>query len=283
MSRGRGARCLDDRLPPQRQMTTVNLSELTQSLQQPEAGIFIGFVFVAVAMGGFVKGITGVGLPLVAVPVMASVLGVEHAVAVMIIPSLVSNLAVILIYRAEATANWEIIFMILLGVLGVAVGAWLLTQLNKEVLFVLMAAWVGVYLLVRIFDPKAQISDRAGRTLGPVAGSLAGLFQGGTGISFPVFGPYLHARNITARKFAFNAAALLFAFAVMQLIAFSQLGLMTEARIIEGMFALIPMAIALPLGVKAARRVSKPLFDKLVVGLLLITALVLVARGAAAI
>ncbi|MDA0240856.1 MAG: sulfite exporter TauE/SafE family protein, partial [Proteobacteria bacterium] len=145
----------------------MNLSELIQAVQQPEAWIFIGFVFAAVAIGGFVKGITGVGLPLVAVPVMASVLGVEHAVAVMIIPSLVSNLAVILVYRAEATANWEIFFMILMGVLGVATGAWILTQLNKEVLFVLMAAWVGVYLLVRIFDPKAQISDRAGRTLGP--------------------------------------------------------------------------------------------------------------------
>ena len=158
----------------------MNLSELIQAVQQPEAWIFIGFVFAAVAIGGFVKGITGVGLPLVAVPVMASVLGVEHAVAVMIIPSLVSNLAVILVYRAEATANWEIFFMILMGVLGVATGAWILTQLNKEVLFVLMAAWVGVYLLVRIFDPKAQISDRAGRTLQwyPEAARLPALSPG---------------------------------------------------------------------------------------------------------
>lgn len=257
--------------------------DLLHSLQQPDALIFIAFVFVAVMMGGFVKGITGVGLPLVAVPVMASVLGVEHAVAVMIIPSLVSNFAIIWIHRAEATANLEIILMIAMGVVGVAAGAWLLSQLNKDVMFIVLAVWVGVYLAVRIFDPQTHISDKAGRALGPVAGSLAGLFQGGTGISFPVFGPYLHARNITAAKFAFNAAALLFAFAVIQFVTFYELGLMTSTRIIEGTFAIIPMAIALPLGVKAARYLSKGLFDKLVVGLLLITALVLIARGLSAI
>ena len=51
----------------------------------------LAVVFLAIGAGAFIKGLTGTGFPLVAVPVMAVFLGVEHAVIVLQIPNLVSN------------------------------------------------------------------------------------------------------------------------------------------------------------------------------------------------
>ena len=49
-------------------------------------------IAVALGVGGATKGLTGLGLPMVAVPVMAGFLGVERAVLIMILPVLVLNL-----------------------------------------------------------------------------------------------------------------------------------------------------------------------------------------------
>ena len=48
-------------------------------------------IVIAIAVGAFIKGATGGGLPQVAIPVMAPFLGVEHAVVLMAIPGIVSN------------------------------------------------------------------------------------------------------------------------------------------------------------------------------------------------
>ena len=37
-------------------------------------------VFVAIGLGAFSKGATGIGLPLIAIPIIAGFLGVEHAI-----------------------------------------------------------------------------------------------------------------------------------------------------------------------------------------------------------
>ena len=48
-------------------------------------------MFVALAAGSLVKGISGLGLPLVAIPVMAGFMDVDRAVAIMIIPGFLMN------------------------------------------------------------------------------------------------------------------------------------------------------------------------------------------------
>jgi hypothetical protein len=53
-----------------------------------EGGVLLelGIILVAIALGSFVKGVTGSGLPQIAIPVMAIFLGVERAVVLMAIP-----------------------------------------------------------------------------------------------------------------------------------------------------------------------------------------------------
>ncbi|MBT3883923.1 MAG: sulfite exporter TauE/SafE family protein [Rhodospirillaceae bacterium] len=236
-------------------------------------------MFLSVAAGAFVKGVAGVGLPIISVPVMAAVLGVEHAVAVMIIPSMVANTSMLWVLRREASANRELMVFIALGVVGTVLGAWILSAADQNLMFLVLAIWVVAYLVVRTLRSDFQISDRRGSILAPIVGFVAGIFQSATGLSFPVFGPYLQARQFGRDRFAFNSSALLAVFAAVQFASFTSFDLLTPSLMAEGALAVIPMAIALPIGIRAARHFNKKNFDRLVVGMLLVTATILVFRG----
>ena len=98
---------------------------------QTETMLIIG---VALAAGGFVKGATGTGLPMVAIPVMAAFIGVPHAVAVMAIPILVTNLWLIWTHRNAAPASPSLFAFLFTGVVGVGLGTWGLVEIDDRVL-----------------------------------------------------------------------------------------------------------------------------------------------------
>ena len=56
-------------------------------------------VAVAVTAGAAVKGMTGLGLPLIAVPVITIFVGIEEAVLVMAFPTALSNAALVYEHR----------------------------------------------------------------------------------------------------------------------------------------------------------------------------------------
>ncbi|MEO9297142.1 hypothetical protein [Devosia alba] len=48
-------------------------------------------IVLALGGGGFVKGATGMGLPLVALPVLTTAFGLQHAVGLMVVPLIATN------------------------------------------------------------------------------------------------------------------------------------------------------------------------------------------------
>ena len=51
----------------------------------------IAIVFVCLALGGILKGATGAGAPILAVPALAMLFDVQFAVAIMVMPNLLTN------------------------------------------------------------------------------------------------------------------------------------------------------------------------------------------------
>ena len=56
-------------------------------------------LFLAFALGGIIKGATGAGAPVVAIPVLAIFFDVQLAVILMVMPNLVSNVMQVIHYR----------------------------------------------------------------------------------------------------------------------------------------------------------------------------------------
>ncbi len=106
----------------------------------------LAIIFLALVAGSFVKGISGLGLPLTAIPVMAAFMPVEKAVAVMVIPSILINLYLLIVYRRHAVKLDNIVTLYIAGIAGVITGAILLSAVPNWYLVLFMVLWLGAYL-----------------------------------------------------------------------------------------------------------------------------------------
>lgn len=221
----------------------------------------LAIILIALALGAIVKGVTGLGLPLVAMPVLANFIGVQHAVAVMVLPGLASNTLLIHRQWAHARAMPELPALMIFGVVGAVIGTWGLSSLNEHLLSLAVAAMIALYLLLMVARPHARISPRLSRVLTPVVGFGAGLIQGSTGISGPVIGTYLVAFRLEPAAYVFAAACTFQAMAFVQLIALVWFGVLTLDRAVEGLIAVVPILIVVPIAARLTGRISRRKFE----------------------
>ena len=229
----------------------------------------LAVILLALAAGSLVKGITGLGLPLIGVPVIASFLGVEHAVVVMVIPLIVTNTWLLWEHRSQFASTKNLSALLFTGVLGAVVGSWILFVVNERVLSLILATAIGVYLLTLLLHPQFTLSRTVDRLLSPVIGFTAGTMQGAIGISSPIIATYFHALRLEKHAYVFCVAAAFQTFSIAQLVTLYQLGLFTQTRLIEGLLALLPVFVALPIGIRLARVISRRAFDMILIAVII--------------
>ena len=245
-------------------------------------GLDLVVIVAAIAVGAFIKGATGGGLPQIAIPVMAAFLGVERSVVVMAIPGVVANGWLVWSHRAEAPLTRHLPAMMAGGAVGSVIGTLALKGLDAHVLSLVLAAIIVVYVVVSLTRPGFHFPPSVTRVASPPVGIAAGGLQGATGISGPLLSTYLHGFGMRPRTYVFALSTLFFGFALVQTIALFGVGLYTDSRLLESLLALIPIAIALPLGSWAATKVSVTTFNRVVLVLLLASATALVHEGVTA-
>lgn len=225
-------------------------------------------IVVAIALGSFIKGVMGSGLPQIAIPVMAIFLGVERAVVVMAIPGIVSNTWLMWTYRAHLAGSRDLPVLLSTGIVGAVVGTWLLKELDPRILSGVLAAIILTYIVLRSTRPSFALSPSQSRKLSPPVGLAAGTLQGATGISGPLLTTYLHSYRLDPKVYVVSLVTLFQVFAVVQGITMGSLGLFDRSRVVEGMLALLPMMVALPLGARVGRNLSARVFDRWILVLL---------------
>ncbi len=229
-------------------------------------------IAVAIGLGAFIKGVTGSGLPQIAIPVMASFLGVERSVVIMALPGVVSNLWLLWTFRDSIQRSRDLQVLLPIGVVGVVVGTWLLQALDPRILALTLAVMIVAYVLLFVSPIEIHLPPRVTRWTSPPVGLAAGALQGATGISGPLVQTYLHAYRLDKHAYVVSVVTLYGVFSVAQVVTIGGLGLYSAGRLVESVFALLPMAIMLPVGTKLARRMSQRVFDISILALLLATA-----------
>ncbi|MEM8630934.1 MAG: sulfite exporter TauE/SafE family protein [Pseudomonadota bacterium] len=233
-------------------------------------------IFVAIALGGIMKGATGAGVPVVAVPVMAAFFDVRLAVIIMSVPNLLSNLWQLRTYwddRLRGAFLWQ---FALSGAGGAVAGTYVLASVPEEALLVTVAAAVVAYIALRLLRPDFQLSrTAAGRAVVPT-GFVAGTLQGMAGISAPVSVSFLNAMRLERRTFIASISAFFAAMSLAQVPALYAAGLLTPPLLGLSALALVPIFLFLPVGAWVARYLSPKGFDRLVLLLLGVLAIRLI-------
>ena len=225
------------------------------------------------AAGGFVKGVTGLGLPLIAVPVIASSLGVQRAVLVMIIPGMLLNAYQAWTHRDCRNEVPELPRLLVSGVPGAAIGAGILFLASERVLATVLAACITAYLWLRYMRPDFKLALPTRFKIAPVIGMVSGALQTSTGIAAPVIGSYMHALGLQPRAYVFAVAVPFGAFATVHFSVMSVLRLYTPEVLIESALAIVPAVVFIRLGERFRSRVKPAAFDMLIRIVLLVISL----------
>jgi uncharacterized membrane protein YfcA len=239
----------------------------------------LAVILIAMAVGAFIKGVTGSGLPQIAIPVMATFIGVEPAVVIMAIPGVVTNTWLLVAFRHHRGEARDLPVLLATGIAGAVIGTWLLKSLDNQILSLILAGVIILYVTVFLTHPHLSIPPGVTRFTSPVVGTVAGMLQGATGISGPVLITYLHSFRLRKEAYVFSLTLLFQVNAVVQTCTLVAVGLFDERRLLYGLLALIPIMVMLRLGAVVAKRLSVKAFDHVVLALMIATALKLVYDG----
>lgn len=219
---------------------------------------------LALALGGLMKGVTGMGLPLVTVPVMASFLGVERAVLTMVIPSAVLNAYQVWIHRDQRQAVPEVSRVLIAGAIGVAGGAWILYFASDRSLATGLALWIIAYVLFRMLHPSFALSIGTRMRWSPAIGLLSGALQAATGISAPIIAAYMGSLRLAPRAYVFAVSAPFGMFAAAHFVFLTGIGAYSGVVVAQSVLAILPALAFIPVGGWLRRFITPKQFDVIV-------------------
>ena len=236
-------------------------------------------LIVGLGVAGFAKGTTGMGLPLVATPLLAGVFGPKAAVVIVTIPIFAANSLLLLQGWRRLDVLRGIAPIIIASAIGTAIGVNLLALLDQRTFAILISIMVVIFLSRgdRLIgdDPGA----RRARILGPVVGFIGGVLQGTTSIASPLIGSFFHARKMDRHEYVIVLAAIFELNAAVQLVGYTLLGLFTPEILAIGLLGLVPTLLALMAGIYFRGRLDQARFRQLIVVLLVLSVLNLLWRS----
>ncbi|MBD3677791.1 MAG: sulfite exporter TauE/SafE family protein [Rhodobacteraceae bacterium] len=222
----------------------------------------------ALAVGGILKGATGAGAPVLAIPILAIIFDVPHAVALMVVPNLFSNISQIRQYRHERITplfTWGFAGG---GAFGAFVGTWMLATLRPELLMLLVAFAVLSYIGFRLLKPDWGLPYPLAEKLATPVGAIGGMLQGASGLSAPASITFLNAARLERGQFIITISIFFTAMSLVQIPFLWLWGVLTPQLFGLGVLALIPLMGAMPLGAMVGRMVSPVVFDRIILALL---------------
>lgn len=217
---------------------------------------------LAILLGGVMKGAIGAGMPIIAAPALTVLFNVQTAVAILVLPNLLSNVWQAWAFRSQALPCGFLILFAGGGVLGVAVGTWLLVILPQETLSLLVALAVLAYIGLRLARPNLTLGGVAAHRLSGPAGIAGGFLQGATGISAPASITFLNAMKLPREAFIGTISIYFVAMTAMQIPALWSVGLLSLEKLALGFGALGLVFLSMPLGNWLGKRTSPKFFDR---------------------
>lgn len=228
---------------------------------------------------GAVKGITGMGLPTVAMGVLGSLLSPLIAAALLLVPSFVTNVWQLLAGRRFGLLTRRLWTMMLTIVVGTVFGSILLTGEGTELTTFGLGIALVIYAAYTLLARPLHVSPRWEPWLSPAIGLVTGLVTGATGVFVIPAVPYIQSLNLE-RDDLVQALGLSFTVSTIAL-ATGLLwhGAAPAGNLMISTLAVIPALLGMAVGQVIRTRISPQLFRRLFLIFLLLLGLEMGLRG----
>jgi len=229
-----------------------------------------GILYLAIgfAVGGILKGATGAGAPIAAIPIIALYFNVPVAVAVFVVPNLVSNSIQVWTHRKSLISQGFLLRFAGAGVLGAALGTWILAKVPTDALKLAVAVAVVIFIVFRLLRPEWTLPMAAAKRVAAPVGLLAGVLQGASGISAPVSITFLNAMHLPRPNFISTVSIFFLSMLLVQVPMLAGYGFLTVERLFIGGAATVVLLGFMPVGAYLGRLVSAEAFNRIILVLL---------------
>jgi uncharacterized membrane protein YfcA len=246
-----------------------------------DSPIAVAIVAGAFLLAGTVKGVIGMGLPTVAMGVLGLVMPPAQAAALLIVPSLATNVWQMLAGPALGAALRRFATMLAGVCVGIFAGIGLLTGGAQTLASALLGGVLAVYGALGLTAARFAVPRRAEPWLSPLVGAVTGLLTGATGVFVVPAVPYLGSLGLE-RETLIQTLGLSFTVSTVALAAgLAATGQLPASAAASSASALLPAFAGMFLGQRIRTRIHPDVFRRWFFAGLLVLGTYMVVRALA--
>lgn len=228
---------------------------------------------------GAVKGMVGVGFPIVAMSILTIFLEPIAAVGLVSIPVLVTNA-----WQAFQASSYVAVFkrfwpLIITLVIGTWIGGIAVAQVNADILLAAIGVTAVIFSLFNMFSPHFHISKRNEKWLAPTIGLGTGVVGGLTTVHGPPVMMYLLALGLKKDEFVGAVGFIWFCGSIPMVSSYIYNGVLGPSEIKWSLLALIPAFLGLFFGELIRSKINQDVFKKILILVLFVIGVNLIRRA----
>ena len=239
----------------------------------------VALVAVSLAIAGVVKGGIGVGMPVVALPLLSTLVDVQTAVMLLSVPLVLSNIPQALEGGHVPQTLWSLAPVLVGMVPGVWIGVAVLLNVDPAVAKIAAGAGVMLAAALTLLAPNLQIQRRLVGPVGFCAGLCGGLLGGMAALSGPLVFIFLLAKGLRGSAFTKEASMFLVVSSVLLASALTSSHRFDWRDVLISTLATAPVVAGTLVGQKVRDAVPAEVFKKLVVLMVLVSGAQLIWSG----
>jgi uncharacterized membrane protein YfcA len=239
----------------------------------------IFYCVMVLFIGGALKGVVGLGLPQIGIPLLSFVLGLKASVGILVLPIIASNFTQCFtkgLFLPVTRRFWPLLATLFCVVISSAKA---LSVVPERELFAVIGVALIVFPIIAWFRPAIQVTAKNERWMGPFVGAVAGLLGGVSNLPGPPLMIYLACLRLPRDEFVVAVSLMFLTSAVglgLGLLAFSTI---TQEELALSAMACIPVFLGMWLGNMVRMRMNESAFARMVLITYLLTGLSFLVRA----
>ncbi len=213
-------------------------------------------------LAGLVKGTIGLGLPSIAIGLLALAMTPAQAAAIMIFPSLITNVWQMLIGPHLVAMSKRMWSLVLASAVGIWLGGGVLTSANSRYAALGLGVALVIYAALGLSAIRFKVERRQEWWLNPIVGLATGLVAGGTGVFVIPAGPYFQAIGLTKDELVQMLGLSFTVSTVVLAVVLWRDGAMHVGNATGSMLAVVPALIGMALGQRIRSLASEETFRR---------------------
>ena len=251
---------------------------LIHNLHVEHAGIIVAAV-CSLIVAGLLKGVIGIGMPVVALPLLALFIDVKSAAMLLSMPLVLSNLPQAL----EGGRTGRSLVRLTPVFLGMIPGLWLGVQIMLALDTNVAKAIAGVVLIgvggVTLLAPKLRLEPRLVLPAGVTFGFLGGLLGGIAAMAGPLVFIFMLAKGLHGQAFTKEASLYLVVSSGLLALLLMASRQFTWLDVSVSTAAMVPVALGMYAGQHLRDKIAPETFRKLVLTAVMASGVDLLRQG----